>query len=790
MCPVGLLWVLLWVLLSLVRFSRALDPGLPRISFPLNSARRPLVHFNHPGIHNTTTLLLSNDGSTLFVGARDAVLSLDVSQPDVIRLKNKREWRPSDREIKECHNKGKDSTVDCPNFIRVLQFINSTHLYACGSHAYNPHDTYLHTETLSMSSTPSSEVNGRCPYNPFQRNTAITIDGELFTGTTSDFMGVKPGIFRHLSRDGRPDVSQDSSFSLLADPTFVSSSFDPADGKLYFFFTEEGKEYTYVNNLRVARVAQVCKDDVGGQRTLQRRWTSFAKAPILCQIPKQLPFNILQDMFALQPPEGNSNKDTLFYGIFTSQWSMGSGPSAVCTYKMEDMRTVFTSEYKKFDTRTQQWSPQLAELSPLLGKCRLQNATDADLEKVKRNFLTHDSVRPVGGAPVVMSAGQRYSRVVAMTTQAANNKEYSVLFLLTESGFLHKVVLLDQGPRVIEEVQVFTQPELVKTLLLAPSKGVVYVGTSEGLTAVPLANCPSYPSCPQCVQSQDPFCSWDHAKEICTSLHSHNMGQDVETGNVTKECLGSRRAAPVTEEVYVHLNNVVKLPCQKPSNLAIVNWTSAGVGALPQNLFLQSADGSLAFFSSPDTLGAYSCVSEEGGYQEDVAAYTVIQKAPPRTKGPIQTHTHRNTATSIQEETDDNTPENTGLQDHTISPREPSRNTEEDLPTDPSSMSGDYTTDDEEVMGTETTTEEEEFTVKSPNTQTRKQQTQERSYHSELVVVSLLLAACVCLLLLGGLYRWHQRRMTFKLSPLVTPEGGAQGPQESVPSLSPELKVE
>lgn len=40
---------------------------------------------------------------------------------------------------------------------------------------------------------------------------------------------------------------------------FISSSLDPAQRKLYFFFSEVGKEFVYMNELRVARVAQVCK---------------------------------------------------------------------------------------------------------------------------------------------------------------------------------------------------------------------------------------------------------------------------------------------------------------------------------------------------------------------------------------------------------------------------------------------------------------------------------------------------------------------------------------------------
>lgn len=50
---------------------------------------------------------------------------------------------------------------------------------------------------------------------------------------------------------------------------------------------------------------------------------------------------------------------------------------------------------------------------------------------MKKSFLTSDSVKPVGHGPIVVSSEQSYSRVAAMRTQAANGKEYIILFLLT-----------------------------------------------------------------------------------------------------------------------------------------------------------------------------------------------------------------------------------------------------------------------------------------------------------------------------------------------------------------------
>ncbi|XP_078101684.1 semaphorin-4A-like [Sander vitreus] len=488
-----------------------------------DSADRPLVLFSLPDVRNTTTLLLSDDGNTLYVGARDAVLSLDVSRSDVIRLKKKVEWRPSDSEIKDCEGKGKDATVDCPNFVRVLQPMNSTHLYACGSYAYSPHDAFIDAESFSMVQHADTKAKVRCPFSPMQKSTAITVDGELFTATTTNFRGVEPQISRHFSKDGRQDISQDSSVSLLEDPTFVSSASDPSDQKLYFFFNEVGKEFNFVDNLRIARVAQVCKDDVGGQRTLQNKWTSFAKTSLLCQVPKQLPFNVLQDVFMLPPPEGGNATDTLFYGVFTSQWSLGP-ESSVCVFTLQDIRAVFTGTYKNLDFQKQQWSTVLGKHS-YLGQCGLDSASDSELEQVKKSFLTARSVTPVGGSPVVVSSGQQYSHVTALRTQAANRKQHTVLFLLTESGFLHKVVLLERGAQVVEEIQVFSQPQLVKSIVLSSSKGVLYVGTSEGVTAVPLARCSGYRTCSQCVLARDPLCGWSRTAGVCTTpdAQQHDM---------------------------------------------------------------------------------------------------------------------------------------------------------------------------------------------------------------------------------------------------------------------------
>lgn len=42
------------------------------------------------------------------------------------------------------------------------------------------------------------------------------------------------------------------------DPTFIGSSFIPSEEKIYFFFSEVGREYDFIDKFTVSRIAQVC----------------------------------------------------------------------------------------------------------------------------------------------------------------------------------------------------------------------------------------------------------------------------------------------------------------------------------------------------------------------------------------------------------------------------------------------------------------------------------------------------------------------------------------------------
>lgn len=72
----------------------------------------------------------------------------------------------------------------------------------------------------------------------------------------------------------------------LPDPSFVGSAFiqeslpkgNPVgdDDKIYFFFSEAGKEFDFFDNTIVSRIARVCKvSDALGQIVHRNRWAFF-----------------------------------------------------------------------------------------------------------------------------------------------------------------------------------------------------------------------------------------------------------------------------------------------------------------------------------------------------------------------------------------------------------------------------------------------------------------------------------------------------------------------------------
>uniref|UniRef100_A0A8C0IZD4 Semaphorin 4A n=1 Tax=Chelonoidis abingdonii TaxID=106734 RepID=A0A8C0IZD4_CHEAB len=586
-------------------------------------ARRILTSFSKDGIFNYDTFLLSEDEGTLYVGARDTLLSLRVDSAGISLFPPLQiVWQPVPEKKQECVFKKKSNLTECFNFIRVLVPVNQTRLYTCGTYAFSPTCSYIVRQPLLQ------DGKGQCPFDPRHKYTAILVDGELYTGTMNNFQGNEPIISRALG--SRTLLKTDAFLRWLNGEDGVANI--PGDEKVYFFFEETAEEFDFFEKLTVSRVARVCKNDVGGEKVLQKKWTTFLKAQLTCFQPGHFPFNVIHHSFVLPQP----GVGAVFYGVFASQWQMGdAGSTAVCAFNLEDVERVFSGKYKELNKESSRWTTYSNEVpEPRPGSCSVRPSADKVLTFMKNHFLMDGKVVPRNKQPLLVKQNVKYTRIAVDQTRSVSGISYEVMFLGTDQGFLHKAVTLASGAHIIEEIQLFKDPEPVQNLLFSPGKGILYVGYSKGVLQVPLANCSVYRSCADCVLARDPYCAWDRHSQLCQETRGTNKNtsdwlQDVERGRPgatsspggQPETHCSLSSPCIFAALSPALNSVIWLPCPQLSALANYNWSYPG-DKIPAGLTLLD-NKTLVIIMQRQVAGEYTCWASENGHRQAVARYVV-----------------------------------------------------------------------------------------------------------------------------------------------------------------------
>nr|XP_044987681.1 semaphorin-4D isoform X3 [Jaculus jaculus] len=548
----GLLAALAVVLGTAVAFA-----PIPRITWEHREVG--LMKFQEPGIFNYSALLMSEEEDTLYVGAREAIFALNAL--NVSEKRHEVYWKVSEDKKAKCAEKGKSKQTECLNYIRVLQPLSTTSLYVCGTNAFQPTCDHLNLTSFKFLGR-NEDGKGRCPFDPAHSYTSAMVGGELYAGTSYNFLGSEPIISRNSSHS---PLRTEYAIPWLNEPSFVFADviqkspdgMAGEDDRVYFFFTEVSVEYEFVFKLMIPRVARVCKGDQGGLRTLQKKWTSFLKARLICSQPDSgLVFNILQDVFVLRAP---GSKEPIFYALFTPQLN-NVGLSAVCAYAVAAVEAVFSrGKYMQSATVEQSHTKWVRYNGPVPtprpGACidsearaanysSSLNLPDKTLQFVKDHPLMDDSVTPVDNRPRLIKKDVNYTQIVVDRTQALDGTSYDVMFIGTDRGALHKAVILENEVHIVEETQLFPDSQPVQTLLLSSKMGrrFVYAGSNSGVVQAPLAYCGKHSSCEDCVLARDPYCAWSPPTATCITLHqseSPNRGWIQEMSGDASLCPAS-----------------------------------------------------------------------------------------------------------------------------------------------------------------------------------------------------------------------------------------------------------
>ncbi|XP_075468583.1 semaphorin-4G [Ascaphus truei] len=594
-------------------------------------------------VKNYSTLLLEDEKGILYVGARGAIFSLNSS--DISHRSQKAiHWEASPKNQTDCITKGKNNQTECFNHIRLLQRFNETHLYVCGTYAFFPLCSYIDVRTFILP-TYFEEGKEKCPYDPARGYTGLIVDGGLYTATRYEFRGLSD-IRRNLYQ--RPLRTEESPLYWLNDAEFVSSalvreSLNVAvgdDDKMYYFFNEKAVEESssFLDKIQVARVARVCKSDLGGKKILQKKWTSFLKARLVCSIPY---YETLKSVYTL---EGESWDTTIFYGAFVLQWR-NMEASAICQYSIADIQKVFEGPYMEYQHTSRKWSLYEGEIpKPRPGSCitnefrnngfnSSQDLPNNVLDFVKLHPLMFEEVKPAGERPLLMKKNVIYTRIAVDRVTALNDKQYDVLFLGTDDGWIHKAVVIKSAVHIIEEIQVFRRPQPVENLEISKMQNSLYIGAQSGVLQIPLSSCNRYTSCYDCILARNPYCGWDGdtCRKIVTSEDRAQMTQDMQNGN--GGCLNNTAEAVPIKKLRIALEgDDVLLQCDLKSNLAKAQWMVNGTDGLADmgDHFRAGNDGLLITDTLLEHSGEYSCYAEENGLQSLIAIYplNVLSELP------------------------------------------------------------------------------------------------------------------------------------------------------------------
>uniref|UniRef100_A0A8B9GGE1 Semaphorin-6A n=1 Tax=Amazona collaria TaxID=241587 RepID=A0A8B9GGE1_9PSIT len=570
---------------TLLHFAGA---GFPEDSEPIsishgNYTRQYPAFVGHKPGRNTTQRhrldiqLVMVMNRTLYIAARDHIytVDMDTSHTEEIYFSKKLTWKSRQADVDTCRMKGKHKD-ECHNFIKVLLKRNEDTLFVCGTNAFNPSCRNYKMDTLEVLGDEFSGM-ARCPYDAKHANVALFAEGKLYSATVTDFLAIDAVIYRSLGDSPTlRTVKHDSKW--LKEPYFVQAV--DYGNYIYFFFREIAVEYNSMGKVVFPRVAQVCKNDMGGsQRVLEKQWTSFLKARLNCSVPgdSHFYFNILQ---AVTDVIHFSGRDVVL-ATFSTPYNSIPG-SAVCAYDMLDIANVFTGRFKEQKSPDSTWTPVPDERVPkprpgcCAGSTSLEKYVtsnefpDDTLNFIKTHPLMDEAVPSIVNRPWFLRTMVRYRLTkIAVDSAAGPYQNYTVVFLGSEKGIILKFLARTgnsgflNDSLFLEEMNIYNpekcsydsvEDKRIVSMQLDKPSSALYVAFSTCVIKVPLGRCERHSKCKKaCIASRDPYCGWMKESGVCTQLVLGSklaFEQDIEHGNT--DGLGD------CQNSFVALNGVIR----------------------------------------------------------------------------------------------------------------------------------------------------------------------------------------------------------------------------------------
>uniref|UniRef100_A0A8K9V2P9 Sema domain, immunoglobulin domain (Ig), short basic domain, secreted, (semaphorin) 3B n=1 Tax=Oncorhynchus mykiss TaxID=8022 RepID=A0A8K9V2P9_ONCMY len=598
-----------------------------------------------------SALLLDEERGRLFVGSRNFLLSLSLD--NIAKQEHKIYWPAPVDWREECNWAGKDINTDCVNYVKMVHHYNRTHLYTCGTGAFHPTCAFVEVgqkmedHVFRIDPSKMEDGKGKSPYDPRHPAASVLIGDELYAGVATDLMGRDFTIFRSLG--GRPSIRTEQHDSRwLNEPKFVGSfwvpeSENPDDDKIFFFFRETAVEAQGLGKSTYSRIGQLCRNDMGGQRSLVNKWTTFLKTRLICSVPgsdgSDTYFDELRDVFLLQTKD---RKNPLVYTVFSTSSSVFKG-SAVCIYTMNDIRRAFLGPFAHKEGPNYQWVPFQGKVPyPRPGMCpsktfgsfeSTKGFPDDVIQFARHHPLMFNPVYPLNRRPVFLRTNVDYSFTqIAVDRVGAADGHYDVMFIGTDKGTVLKVISVpkeswnNMEDLLLEELEVFKVRGPCPSFCWRQRRlQQLYVGSDTGLAQVPLHRCSIYgKACAECCLARDPYCAWDGTS--CTRYLPNTKRrfrrQDVRNGDPNTLCSGDHHKHRVAERrLFGVEGSSTFLECIPKSLQARDFWFT--LTPRLDDRVLQTERGLLVRRVLKRDVGLYQCHAMEHGFTQTLLGITL-----------------------------------------------------------------------------------------------------------------------------------------------------------------------
>ncbi|XP_043266861.1 semaphorin-5A isoform X2 [Venturia canescens] len=510
-------WVSLALVLQLVVLARGTE-DFRHISYE-DLADRSIL-FKADGVTTYSQLLFDVARQQVVVGARDNLYRLTL---DALKPLEHATWPAPPEKASVCQDKGQTSQ-DCHNYIKVL-LSNGKSLFTCGTNAFSPQCTWREIENIN---TVTSRVSGvaMCPYSPHANVTALLARGNagLFAGSSTDFSGADPAIYRTLASPNLRTHQYDSRW--LNDPQFVGSF--ETEEHVYFLFRESAVEYINCGKKIYSRIARVCKEDPGGQTMMRDTWTTFSKARLNCSLPGEFPFYYDEIQGAAYHPD-----EGIIYATFTTPSNAIAG-SAICAFNMSAVAAAFNGPFKHQEHSGAAWErKRVANHNRQHCGSSVKNEPH-QLTENQRYQLMDDSVQSTSLLPLHTATLERFTHIAVDVTPTKLHRGVTILYVATVTGLVKKISVL---PRTQETciVEVWGPlPSPAMTLQFLKTTMSLYVGMETGLLMIPAVQCHRHRNRWACLNAQEPYCGWNEYLMKCETAPNQNHLANHWLQDVTK----------------------------------------------------------------------------------------------------------------------------------------------------------------------------------------------------------------------------------------------------------------